>query len=49
MPKEYWIVSGQFLQGTGKSLGNAQITQIPTEKCSYLLGVMKNLGNEIIS
>jgi hypothetical protein len=25
MPKDYWIGSGQFLEGIGKPLGNAQI------------------------
>jgi hypothetical protein len=25
MPKGYWIASGQFLESTGKPLGNAQI------------------------
>jgi hypothetical protein len=25
MPKGYWITSGQFLEGIGKPLGNAQI------------------------
>jgi hypothetical protein len=26
MPKGYWIASGQFLEGTGTPLGNAQIS-----------------------
>ncbi len=28
MPKGYWIASGQFLEGIGKLLGNAQIPRI---------------------
>jgi hypothetical protein len=28
MPKGYWIASGQFLEGIGKPLGNAQIPAI---------------------
>jgi hypothetical protein len=28
MPKGYWIASGQFLEGIGKLLGNAQIPAI---------------------
>jgi hypothetical protein len=28
MPKGYWIASGQFVEGIGKPLGNAQISAI---------------------
>ncbi len=28
MPKGYWIASGQFLDGIGKPLGNAQIPAV---------------------
>jgi hypothetical protein len=28
MPKGYWIASGQFLEGIGKTLGNAQIPAV---------------------
>jgi hypothetical protein len=29
MPKDYWIASEHSLQGIGKLLGNAQLTQVP--------------------
>jgi hypothetical protein len=28
MPKGYWTASGQFLEGIGKPLGNAQIPNV---------------------
>jgi hypothetical protein len=32
MPKGYWIASGQFLEGIGKTLGNAQIHAISQQE-----------------
>jgi hypothetical protein len=34
MPKGYWIASGQFFEGIGKPLGNAQIPAVSQKEPS---------------
>jgi hypothetical protein len=36
--KGHWIVSGPFLQGIGKPLGNVPIIMIPAEKMFLIAG-----------
>jgi hypothetical protein len=46
MRKGYWIASGHFLQGVGKLLGNAQITQIATGQMFLLAGCYEKSRNK---